>query len=311
MGSPNHCIIVCGHAIWTGGIPQKGYDESEWLIESYKSGETPTFIEHIKAGVKALGDDPHAALVFSGGPTRSETQLSEARSYANLAAANNYFGLLPPVYDPSSVKPSSDPFSPIPIDPRILLEERALDSYHNIIFSLILFWRTYGSWPSRLTIVSHAFKRARLVDAHCGAIGFPLEKITFIGINPPNLPADLAAAGDGSYTGADDSEAGGEVSPEKAAAMQGAREIVGLWADDPHGIGEVLARKRQARNPWNVNQKLFASGDEREKSGVRTLGYENMMEALMEGSPRPWNPEYRYTAPVYQATWERKMATNK
>lgn len=62
---PNHLIIVCGHGIWLGG-PQKGWDEAEWLIESYKSGETPTFIEHIKAGVKVLSEDDRAVLVFSG-----------------------------------------------------------------------------------------------------------------------------------------------------------------------------------------------------------------------------------------------------
>jgi folylpolyglutamate synthase len=62
---PNHLIIVCGHAIWLGG-PQDGWDESEWLIEGYKKGETPTFIEHIKAGVKLLSQDEDAVLVFSG-----------------------------------------------------------------------------------------------------------------------------------------------------------------------------------------------------------------------------------------------------
>jgi len=65
MHSPNHLIIVCGHAIWKGG-PNNGWDEAEWLIESYKRGETPTFIEHIKAGVTALSKDERAVLVFSG-----------------------------------------------------------------------------------------------------------------------------------------------------------------------------------------------------------------------------------------------------
>jgi len=65
MSSPNHLIIVCGHAIWLGG-PQKGWDEEEWLFESYKRGETPAFIEHIKAGVRELSEDDRAVLVFSG-----------------------------------------------------------------------------------------------------------------------------------------------------------------------------------------------------------------------------------------------------
>ena len=65
MTLPSHIVVVCGHGIWLGG-PKRGWDESEWLIESYKSGETPTFIEHIKAGVKGLTEDQDAVLVFSG-----------------------------------------------------------------------------------------------------------------------------------------------------------------------------------------------------------------------------------------------------
>lgn len=29
-------------------------------------GETPTFINHVKAGLKALAEDSHGLLVFSG-----------------------------------------------------------------------------------------------------------------------------------------------------------------------------------------------------------------------------------------------------
>lgn len=65
MEPPNHLVIVCGHGIWTGG-PRNGWDEGEWLIESYKAGETPTFIEHIKAGLRVTNEDDRAVLVFSG-----------------------------------------------------------------------------------------------------------------------------------------------------------------------------------------------------------------------------------------------------
>lgn len=63
--SPSHLIVVCGHAIWLGG-PKNGWDEAEWLIEDWKRGETPTFIQHIQAGVRLLGQDEDSVLVFSG-----------------------------------------------------------------------------------------------------------------------------------------------------------------------------------------------------------------------------------------------------
>lgn len=118
---PNHLVVVCGHGIWRGG-PAHGHDEAEWLIESYKAGETPTFIEHIKAGIQVLADDERAIVAFSGGPTRKETPLSEARSYANLAAANDYFGLLPDTGDTASTTAQqAHPLSPIPLHRRILV----------------------------------------------------------------------------------------------------------------------------------------------------------------------------------------------
>ena len=63
----NHLVVVCCHGIWTGnGSTELGFDESEWLIADFQAGETPTFIEHIKAGLRELAADEAALLVFSG-----------------------------------------------------------------------------------------------------------------------------------------------------------------------------------------------------------------------------------------------------
>lgn len=180
------------------------------------------------------------------GPTREETYVSEAASYLKLAIANSYFGF-------ASMDRS-----------RILLEERALDSYYNILFSTVLFWRTYGSWPKKLTLVSHGFKRNRLVDGHCAAIGYPVERVNFIGINPPGMD---------------------QAGTEKADAMRGVQLALGQWASDPHGVGDELARKRKQRNVWGVSQSLFYSEEERLRSGVSTQRVESdaCTEALVEG----------------------------
>lgn len=205
---------------------------------------------------------------FSG-PTHKSTPLSEARSYANLAAANNYFDLLPPS-PPSSSSPSPQhkphPLSPIPLHPRVLVEERALDSYQNILFSIVHFWRSHPAalWPRRLTIVSHDFKRVRLTDEHCAALAFPLGRVRFVGINPPGL-----ALVDGTL-------------PQEAAAVRS-------WREDRHGMSPDLAAKRRRRNVYGVEQRLFLSDEERARSGVLTkLVDDGREEVLVDGGPRPW-----------------------
>jgi hypothetical protein len=63
---PSHLIIVCCHGVWLSG-PTLGQNESEWLIADFQRGETPTFVQHIKAGVEALTQDrPGSVLMISG-----------------------------------------------------------------------------------------------------------------------------------------------------------------------------------------------------------------------------------------------------
>ncbi|KAF9765980.1 hypothetical protein IL306_001658 [Fusarium sp. DS 682] len=134
---PSHLIIVCCHGVWLGG-PTLGQDEKEWLIADFQRGETPTFVQHVKTGVEALAQgSSNSALVFSGGPTRQETKISEAAGYKNIAAQNNYWGLLQ----------DED------INNAVLLEERALDSYYNVLFSLSLFYARFKVWPNHITII--------------------------------------------------------------------------------------------------------------------------------------------------------------
>lgn len=147
---------------------------------------------------------------------------------------------------------------------RIFCEERALDSYYNVLFSLTKLWPDYGTWPKKMTIVSHAFKRERLVDCHCGAIGFPLDRVDFVGIDPPGM-----------------------INGTNEAAFKGVAEAIAQWKEDPHGKGELLASKRRKRNPWGVSQKLFLDKEDQIRSGVQLMpmGEE---ECLLEGAFQPW-----------------------
>ncbi|EHK39495.1 uncharacterized protein TrAtP1_007027 [Trichoderma atroviride] len=260
MTAPTSLIVVCCHGIWKGG-PSNGADEEEWLIADFQRGETGTFIEHVKLGVKLLAESyDDSVLAFSGGPTRKETALSEAQSYSNLAAAHNLFDHV------FINKPSSKPQTVSKVvSSKILIEDRALDSYHNVLFSLTLFYTRFKAWPLSLTIVSHDFKRPRFIDGHCAAIEFPIERTRFLGIDPPGM-----------------------INGENKVAMKGVGQAVDEWTADPHGRGEKLAGKRANRNPWAVWQGVFEDEvDGFGKGGLVTRG-EGEMEALVDDAPRPW-----------------------
>ncbi|KAJ5516214.1 hypothetical protein N7527_007774 [Penicillium freii] len=198
-------------------------DAPSRLIEPFQKGETPTFIDHVKAGLKALAEDPHGLLVFSGGPTKKpRTELSEGQSYLNLARDNGYFQEMPTL-------PSIDPS-------RVIAETNATDSYQNLLFSLIQFRVYAGVYPQRVTVVTHEFKRARFMQCHFPAVGLvPVgleqedhaHKVAVIGINPPE-----------------------EITPAETLTRGEAMNGIGLWRGDLYGVNSDLVGKRVKRG-WS------------------------------------------------------------
>jgi hypothetical protein len=258
--APTHLILVCCHAIYLSG-PTHGFAEKEWLLASFQKAETPTFTQHIKAGLSLLTSSPSSLLIFSGSKTRPEVEKSEARSYLDLCVDNDFWGL---------VKEEER-------RGRIVLEQQALDSFANVLFSLLVFWRQTGTWPQKLTIVSHAFKEARFMELHIPALRFPLRKVEFVGIDPKYM-----VKGDREYDG------------ERAeAVLRGSSEKgYGEWERDLLGEGEVLRRKRAGRNPWTVSQIWFESDEERKRSGIRSRNLSAsdrlLEEEVLGGDRQPW-----------------------
>lgn len=158
--------IVCCHAIYEGSDPT---DELNWRLQTFqrssglKPGEHLTFLQHIEIAVELLQSRNVDSVVFSGGRTNPDAaELSEAQSYLNAL-----------MYSRSG-----------PVD-EILLEERATDSYQNLLFSILLFRQTYGYYPYQFVIITHAFKQDRFLDLHAKDIRVPLNRIRILGINPP------------------------------------------------------------------------------------------------------------------------------
>jgi len=222
INQPTHLVILCCHAVYYGTLGSDPRDENNWALKPFqrstatKSGEHETFLQHAFAAVQLSNAD--TLIAFSGGPTDSNyPDLSEARSYLNAfgdwCAA---IGLEVPKVARAGGSGEG-----------ILLEERATDSYQNVLFSILAFRRRTGYYPEQLTIITHAFKNDRFLHLHSRALKWPAERVKVLGINPPFTLAELE----------------GTIAGEK-------RNGYAPWETDLYGVRDPLAGKRKVRG-WD------------------------------------------------------------
>jgi len=113
---------------------------------------------------------------------------------------------------------------------RATTEEFARDSFENVLFSLCRFAEVASRYPRRLTVVSFGFKRARFERLHAPSIRWPADAFSYVPMDPlannPRSRFDLRAA------------------------ERGERATIAPFESDPFGCGEVLSKKRRARDPF-------------------------------------------------------------
>lgn len=202
-------VVVCGHATFIGSRKDI-MSEDQWLLQPFqrsnsasgKRGEHETFISHILSATFAVASRPEAFLIFSGGRT-TDSERTEAEGYEQV-----HLGL-------------DDAFN---IGDRYAREDYATDSFQNLLFSILRFRQVVGRYPRDITVVTHAFKRDRVLGVHAPALRWPAERIRLQGLDPP-------------FT---------KVEWEETVASE--RKVESEFAHVRYGTLPPLSDKRQARN---------------------------------------------------------------
>ncbi|KAL4517833.1 hypothetical protein Ndes2526B_g02233 [Nannochloris sp. 'desiccata'] len=159
-------IIVACHSVYTGLDFKHPESQSSWLLLDYQKvpGQTQSFLEHIKLGIKQAAADPEAMLMFSGGKTRKEAgPRAEGLGYWLVAEANGWFGHQAAVRE------------------RAFTEDHARDSFENLLFGLCRFYELTGHYPASVVVVSYDFKRERFSELHRAALRWPMHRFDFVG----------------------------------------------------------------------------------------------------------------------------------
>jgi len=248
--SLTHLVILCCHAVYHGEPGTDPRKEENWALKAFqkgtdtKSGEHETFLQHLFAAVQLQNQT--TLVAFSGGPTdEAYPNLSEAQSYLNaLTDWSKKIGYSPPQ----------------DLEGSLILEDAATDSYQNILFSILLFRRRTGYYPSKITIVTQSFKNERFLDLHAKALRWPAHRVKVLGMNPPFNKAELESS----------------IAGERSNGYK-------PWETDLYGTGEKLSSKRKIRG-WK-EEKTEVLGKGLEPVVQRLLRYEGGADVFPEKLP--------------------------
>jgi hypothetical protein len=136
-------VIVAGHAIYQDGTWCGGHN-----------GEDRFYAQHVEAGIKLHRALEGGCLVLSGGRTRPDREEVRTGKVTNSEGD----GML---------EYGKTAFPNLNTD-NILVESWARDSFENVFFSKLAYFKRFGTWPAAVYIVSWPWKANRFYLISCG-----------------------------------------------------------------------------------------------------------------------------------------------
>lgn len=119
------------------------YDKNKRIIYSEHPEDRPIYEAHISYAIKHLEwrKEFNPILVISGGFSKKEIELSESRSYIDMAKDMGFS-----------------------IEENIFLEEYSLLSLENLLFSLYVYYEIKKEYPTEIDVISWNFKKERFIS---------------------------------------------------------------------------------------------------------------------------------------------------
>lgn len=154
--------------------------------------------------------------IKSSGQTRAHAETTEAMSYARLARAGNIYAQFKEGNGTSTSK--------TPEFARVTTEDYALDSYQNLLFSIIRFKEFTGHYPSKITVVGFGMKARRYTDVHRASLRWPSSAFHYEGID-------------------NEDTAGADYNGERIGGLE-------PFVKDSYGCRGALMAKKNKRNPF-------------------------------------------------------------
>lgn len=210
-------LIVAGHAIYQNRKWYGGWPNEERFYE-----------QHVRDGFKIWKSENYQALVLSGGRTRPNLPEVVSGKVTNSESE----GLLEFAKDAGLYTGESI----------VIVESFARDSFENVFFSMLRFFREFECWPSRVGIVSWKFKALRFYLIACG-LKLGDGKFIFYGSGDPDTQKtiEIVSAANAKY----DASIVDVIKPEP--------EILDPLHRDPKEFGEKRSKRMPAEFKDNTD----------------------------------------------------------